>query len=98
LKNKINDGDNSIAKKVLYFGASLRGTTQYWSQRGKELRALIQYQINEKQVYLLFSPLAAVQNTISNLLENYFQNIFMKLAEKKLISLTSLGPILSSST
>jgi hypothetical protein len=41
--------DNSIAKKVLYFGASLRGTTQYWSQRGKELRALIQYQINEKQ-------------------------------------------------
>jgi hypothetical protein len=46
-KNKINDGDNSIAKKGLYFGASLRGTTQYWSQRGKELRALIQYQINE---------------------------------------------------
>jgi FAD synthase len=41
LKNKIKDGDNSIAKKVLYFGASLRGTTQYWSQRGKELRALI---------------------------------------------------------
>jgi hypothetical protein len=43
------DGDNSIAKKVLYFGASLRGTTQYWSHRGKELGALIQYQINAKQ-------------------------------------------------
>jgi hypothetical protein len=28
MKNKINDGDNSIAKKVLYFGASLRETTQ----------------------------------------------------------------------
>jgi hypothetical protein len=41
----------------------------------------------KNKVYLLFSPLAAVQNTISNLLENYFQNIFMKLAEKKLISL-----------
>jgi hypothetical protein len=27
------------------------------------------------------------QSGISNLLENYFQNIFMKLAEKKLISL-----------
>jgi hypothetical protein len=26
--SKLNDGDNSIAKKVLYFGASLRGTTQ----------------------------------------------------------------------
>ena len=49
MKYKINDGDNSIAKTVLYFGASLRGTTQYWSQKGKELRALIQYQINEKQ-------------------------------------------------
>jgi hypothetical protein len=41
----------------------------------------------KNKVNLLFSPLAAVQNTISNLLENYFQNIFMKLAEKKLISL-----------
>jgi hypothetical protein len=38
----------------------------------------------KNKVYLLFSPLAAVQNNISNLLENYFQNIFMKLAEKKL--------------
>jgi hypothetical protein len=28
-----------------------------------------------------------VQNTIANLLENYFHNIFMKLAEKKWISL-----------
>jgi FAD synthase len=41
LKNKINDGDNSIAKKVLYFGSSLRGTTQYWSQRGNS--CLYQY-------------------------------------------------------
>ena len=31
--SELNDGDSSIAKKVLYFGASLRGTTQYWSQR-----------------------------------------------------------------
>jgi hypothetical protein len=31
--SELNDGDNSIAKKVLYFGASLRRTTQYWSQR-----------------------------------------------------------------
>jgi hypothetical protein len=34
-----------------------------------------------------FSPLAVVHNTISNLLENCFQNILMKLAENKLISL-----------
>ena len=81
LKNKINDGDNSIAKKVLYFGASLRGTTQYWSQRGKELMALIQYQINAKQGLPSFFNTGS--DTISNLLENYFQNIFMKLVEKK---------------
>ena len=47
LKEKIQTGDNSIGKKILYFGANLRGTSQYWAQRGKELRSLIQYQINE---------------------------------------------------
>ena len=46
-KDKLQNGDNSIGKKILYFGASLRGTSQYWAQRGRELRALIQYQINE---------------------------------------------------
>jgi hypothetical protein len=41
----------------------------------------------KNKFYLLFSPLAVVQNIISNILDNYFQNIFMKLAEKKWISL-----------
>lgn len=31
----------------MYFGANLRGTSQYWAQRGKELCSLIQFQINE---------------------------------------------------
>ena len=47
LKEKIQNGDNTIGKKILYFGSSLRGTSQYWAQRGREFRALIQYQINE---------------------------------------------------
>ena len=47
LKEKIQGGDTTVAEKILYFGACLRGTNQYWAQRGKELRALIQYQINE---------------------------------------------------
>jgi hypothetical protein len=47
-------------KKSWKFGASLRGTTQYWSHRGKELGALIQYQINANKVYLLFSPLCRI--------------------------------------
>ena len=44
LKEQINLGDNSVGKKISYFGASLRGTSQYWSI---ELKLLSQYQINE---------------------------------------------------
>jgi signal recognition particle subunit SEC65 len=47
LREQIQNGDNSVAKKILYFGSSLRGTSQYWAQRGRELRSLIQFQINE---------------------------------------------------
>ena len=47
LKEKLKNGDKSIAEKLLYFSATLRGTSQYWSQRSKEIRALIQYKINE---------------------------------------------------
>jgi hypothetical protein len=75
LKNKINDGDNSIAKKVLYFGASLRGTTQYWSQRGKELGALIQYQINEKQgLPSFFTTQTFHHHIIKDVRPNHSQN------------------------
>ncbi|CAC5402976.1 unnamed protein product [Mytilus coruscus] len=66
LREKIQNGDNSLAKQILYFGASLRGTSQYWAQRAKELRALIQYQINDKKAYLLFLPQVVVPNTILN--------------------------------
>lgn len=47
LKKLIENGDTSVCQKILYFGGNLRGTTQYWEQRGKELRALVQYKINE---------------------------------------------------
>ena len=47
LKLMLKDSNNGIAKKILYFGASLRGTSQYWAQKSRELRAMIQYQINE---------------------------------------------------
>jgi hypothetical protein len=40
-------GDKYITNKILYFSASLRGTSQCWNQRSKELRALIQFKINE---------------------------------------------------
>jgi hypothetical protein len=66
LKEKLQNGDDSIVKKNLYFGASLRGTTQYWAQRARELRALIQFQINEKRDYQLSLQLGAVLSIISN--------------------------------
>ena len=47
LKNQLQSGNTTIGKKILYFGANLRGTSQYWAQRGKELRALIQFKIND---------------------------------------------------
>ena len=47
LKEQLKSGNQSIGKKIFYFGTSLRGTTQYWAQRGRELRALIQYKINQ---------------------------------------------------
>ncbi|XP_033755671.1 uncharacterized protein LOC117338427 [Pecten maximus] len=50
LRDKLQNGDTSIPQKVLYFAATLRGTSQYWAQRSKELRALIQFQINEGKV------------------------------------------------
>ena len=47
LKDKLEAGDHSFGKKIVYFGACLRGTTQYWGQRSKELRSLIHFKINE---------------------------------------------------
>jgi hypothetical protein len=47
LKEKLQTGDKYITNKILYFSASLRGTSQCWNQRSKELRALIPFKINE---------------------------------------------------
>ena len=46
LKEKLQKGDCNMAKKISYFSASLRGTSQYWATRAKELRALIQFKVN----------------------------------------------------
>ena len=47
IKKKLQDGDNSIAKKIIYLSSNLRGTAQYWAQEAKELRSLVQFNINE---------------------------------------------------
>ncbi len=46
LRDQLSRGDHSVVKKILYFSSTLRGTSQYWAQRARKLRALIQYQIH----------------------------------------------------
>ena len=45
LRQKFKDEGESFAKKIVHLSATLRGTSQYWAQRAKELRALTQYKI-----------------------------------------------------
>ena len=49
LQERLARGDTSFTNKLLYFGANLRGTAQYWHQRRRELRALVEFMVNEKQ-------------------------------------------------
>ena len=48
LQERLARGDAAFTNKFLYFGARLRGTTRYWHQRRRELRALVEYMVNEK--------------------------------------------------
>ena len=48
LQERLARGDTAFTNKLLYFGASLPGTTQYWHQRRRELRALVEYMVNDK--------------------------------------------------
>ena len=47
LQERLARGD-TFTDKLLYFGANLRGTAQYWHQRRRELRALVEFMVNEK--------------------------------------------------
>ena len=49
LQERLGRGDTSFTSKLLYFGANLRGTAQYWQQRRRELRALVEFMVNEKR-------------------------------------------------
>jgi hypothetical protein len=88
LKEMLNRNDNSIAKKILYFSNTLRGTPQYWHQRSKELNSLIQFNISEG------NGLPSMFTT-SSCAEYYFKPL------KKLLNsyqeLTSGKPIVSRS-
>ena len=47
LQHMLQNNDDTIPRKILYFASSLRGSPQYWSQRSKELSSLINYNIHE---------------------------------------------------
>ncbi|CAH3158228.1 unnamed protein product [Porites lobata] len=48
LQERLARGD-TFTDKLLYFGANLRGTAQYWRERRRELRALVEFMVNEKR-------------------------------------------------
>ena len=39
----------TFTNRLFYFGANLRGTAQYWHQRCRELRVLLEFMVNEKR-------------------------------------------------
>ena len=47
LKKQLQNGDKSFGGKILSLSSSLHDTSQYWAQRGRGLRALVQYKINQ---------------------------------------------------
>ena len=47
LREHLSSGNEGVIKKILYLSATLRGTQQYWGQRARDLRSLIQYKIHE---------------------------------------------------
>ena len=49
LQERLARGDTTFTNKLLYFSANLRGTAQYWHQRRRELRALVEFMVNEKR-------------------------------------------------
>ena len=78
LKKMLENGDESLPNKILYFGSNLRGSAQYWKQRAHELRALIQYQINNKKgLPSFFSTGSCAEyyfKPLRRLLEIYIEN------------------------
>lgn len=47
LQDRMRSEDSNLAKQIIYFGGTLRGTEQYWGRKRKELRSLVHYMINE---------------------------------------------------
>ena len=47
LRDRLQNGDTNLGQRILYLAGNLRGTSQYWAQRSKELRSLVQFQLNE---------------------------------------------------
>lgn len=47
LNKQLQDVNLSAGKKNLYFGANFREISHYWSQRAHELKALVQFKIDE---------------------------------------------------
>jgi hypothetical protein len=87
LQEMLNKNDNSITKKILYFGASLRGSPQYWSQRSNELTSLIQFNIDQglglPSIFTTGSCAEYYFKPLRKLLNSYLQSSSGKTIETK---------------
>ena len=76
LQDMLNRQDDSLAKKILYFSNTLRGSPQYWQQRSKELSAFVQYNISEGNGLPSFFTTSSCAEyyfkPLGKLLEEYF--------------------------
>jgi len=79
---------------VLYFGANLQGTAQYWHQRWRELQALFEFMVNEKKglaSYFMTGSCAEFYfSPLRRLLEQYIltANRLAQLVEQEVKGLT----------
>lgn len=83
LQERLARGDTAFTNKLLYFSASLHGTSQYWQQRRRELRALVEYMVNDKKgLPLFFNDRKLCRVLLSPIEENTTTVYFADLRER----------------
>ena len=79
IKEKPQDGDIYITKKIIYLSSNLRGTAHYWAQKAKELRSLVQFNINEGNGLPSYFCTGSCAEFYFKPLRRYCPNILLKL-------------------
>ena len=92
LQERLARGDTSFTNKLLYFGANLCGTAQYWHQRRRELRTLVEFMVNVKKELPSFFMTGSCASFTFLHSEDYLNSIFCRPQGKKLTLLKMAKP------